>query len=148
MANPIVKYQNFVLRQFNGGAIDFDTDTLKVMLTTSTYVPAPSTDIFKAAVTNEVSGTNYTARGNTITGVTATQSLGTATITGNTVTWLQSATGFTNARYAVVYKDTGVDATSPLIGYIDLVTNQGNTAGDLLLNWNSTATSGTILSAT
>jgi hypothetical protein len=148
MSNAITKYQNFILRQYNGNAVAFGTDTVKVMLVTASYTPNVSTDTFKTTPTAyEVSGTNYTARGATIASVTASQTGGTLTVAGNSIDWAQSASGFTNARYAVIYKDTGTDATSPLIGYIDLVTAQGNVNGDLILNWNSTATNGTIFTA-
>lgn len=148
MSSPIVKYQNFILRQFNGNSINFPADTIKVMLTTVTYTPTVVTDIFKSSVTNEVTGTNYTARGATVGAIAASETAGTLSVSGNSVTWAQSATGFSNARYAVLYKDTGVDGTSPLIGYIDLVSSQGNVAGDLIINWSSTATNGVVFTAT
>jgi hypothetical protein len=53
-------------------AVDYLTDTIKVMLTTSAYTPNLDTHETKADVTNEVVGTGYTARGAT---------LGTKTIT-------------------------------------------------------------------
>ena len=43
--------------------VDLDTDTLKVMLCTSTYTPNQDTHQYKSDVTNEVSGTGYTATG-------------------------------------------------------------------------------------
>lgn len=45
------------------GAIDFDTDTFKVMLVTSAYVPSKDSDLKRSNVTNEVVGTGYTAGG-------------------------------------------------------------------------------------
>ena len=147
MAQAQSKYQNFILRQFNGNAIDFDTDTLKGMLVSSSYTPNLTTDTFKSSITNEVTGGNYVARGQTIGSVSISNTAGTITITGNSLTWLQSATGFTNARYLVIYKDTGVDSTSPLITLVDLATNQGNVNGDLIINFNSTPTNGIIATA-
>lgn len=44
-------------------AVDYLSDTIKCMLTTSTYAPNLSTHETKSDVTNEVSGTNYTAGG-------------------------------------------------------------------------------------
>ena len=49
------------------GAIDFDTDTFKMMLVTSSYTAA-KTHMKRNAVTNEVSGTGYTAGGNAAAG--------------------------------------------------------------------------------
>jgi hypothetical protein len=52
--------------------IDFDTDSIKAMLTTSTYTPNLATHAYKSDVTNEVTGTGYTATGNVLTAVTLT----------------------------------------------------------------------------
>jgi len=43
--------------------IDWLTDTIKVMLCTSAYTPNADTHVFKSDVTNEISGTGYTATG-------------------------------------------------------------------------------------
>jgi hypothetical protein len=137
------------ISKYNKGAyhaaidpIDWNSDTIKVMLTTSTYTPA-ATHEFKSSVTNEVSGTGYTAGGATIT-LSAGESSGTTTLTATNVTWSQNASGFSNARYAVIYKSTGADATSPLLFYIDMVSDRGNVSGDLTLKWNGGASSGTL----
>lgn len=49
---------------------DLDTDTIKVMLCTSSYTPNRGTHAYKSDVTNEVSGTGYTATGATLASVT------------------------------------------------------------------------------
>ena len=143
----IVKYQNFIQTQFTTAPVNFTSDTIKVMLTSSSYTPNAATDTTKSNVTNEVSGGGYTARGAQIAGITAVQSGGTLTVSGDSVTWGINAGGFANARYAVIYKDTGTDSTSILIGYIDLGANQSNVNGSLILNWNNTATFGAIFTA-
>ncbi len=51
---------------------DFLSDTIKVMLTTSAYSPALDTHEVKADVTNEVTGTGYTAGGATVATKTLT----------------------------------------------------------------------------
>lgn len=53
------------------GSIVYATDTIKAMLCTVTYVPDPLTHQFKSSVTNEVSGTGYTARGTALASKTA-----------------------------------------------------------------------------
>ena len=137
------KYNLFLKNQMNGGGgtaakvIDFDTDTIKIMLTTSSYVPNAATHGTKADVTNEVSGSNYTAGGATITSPTLTEGSGTVTFDGADVTWTQHASGFTNARYAILYKSTGTDSTSPLIGYYDLATDQTNVGADYSIIFSS-----------
>src|SRR5262245_9529135 len=47
-------------------AVDFLSDTIKVLLTTNSYVPNLDTHETKADITNEVTGTNYTAGGNAL----------------------------------------------------------------------------------
>ena len=135
----ITKYNLWQKNQLNGAAvIDWDTDTIKVALATSTYTPSATTHDFFADITNEVTGTNYTAGGATIATIAVTESAGVSTVDGADVTWSQSGAGFANARYGIIYKDTGVPGTSPLMGYIDFTTDKGNVDGDLSLQWAGT----------
>ena len=113
--------------------IDLDGDTIKLALVNSTYTPAQTHDYFTDASANEVSGTNYTAGGEVVT-VTVTESGGTVTVDGSDVTWTQNAGGFSNARYAILYKDA---VTDPMIGYIDFTSDKGNVQGDLTVQWNA-----------
>lgn len=144
----ITKYNKFLLTQMNGGndttgsstasaarVVNFASDTIKVMLVSSTYTPSATGHAAKNSITNEVSGTNYTAGGNTLGSVTVIDSAGTITFAGGNITWAQSASGFTNARYAIIYKDTGTAATSSLLGYIDFGADKGNVSGDLIIQW-------------
>ena len=80
----INKYNKWQELQLNGTAvIDWDTDTMKVMLVTSSYTPSATThDYISDADANEVSGTNYTAGGATIGSITVVESAGTSTIDG------------------------------------------------------------------
>lgn len=87
------------------GAIDFDTDTFKCMLVTSAYTEDKAAHDFRNDVTNEITGTGYTAGGVT---VTATVSLDTTNhrlnVTFSPATW----TGATlTARKAIIYKFRG-----------------------------------------
>jgi hypothetical protein len=106
------------LRQFVNGGINFAGDTIKAMLTTGAYVPAQDTHEFRSAVTNEVTGTGYTAGGVALTGKTVTYDAATNTLTldADDPAWANSTI---TARYLVFYKDTGVATTSPLISYVD-----------------------------
>ncbi len=117
--------------------IDYDTDIIKVMLTTSTYVPAQDTDDYKDNVTNEVSGTGYTATGETLTSKTVTYTAGTNVhkLDAADTTW--SASSIT-ARIAVVYDSSpATDATRPLIGYQDFITDRTSDAGDFTIQWDA-----------
>lgn len=123
----------------SGSPIDFTTDTIKLLLVTASRAPVAATDDLADDLvlgSNEVSGTNYTARGDTIA-MTVTETTGTVTVDGADNTWAQNAGGFTDARYAVLYKDSAVDSTSPLIGFIDFLADKGNVSGDLTVQWNA-----------
>jgi len=134
----ITFYNKFKENQIDGDAvIDFDTDTIKVMLVSSAYVPNVATHDFKDDVTNEVAGTNYVAGGVALASKTVVLAGSVVTFDAADATWLQSLAGFSNARYGVMYKDTGVAATSPLIGYLNFVTDKGNVSGDLVIQWSA-----------
>jgi hypothetical protein len=130
-----VIYNSFKRDIMNGG-IDLDTDTIKVALVTSTYTPDQDVHDNFDDITNEVSGTGYTAGGAT---------LGTVTVTADTtdnegvfdaadVTW---STSTITARGAVIYKSTGVASTSKLICYLDFTTDKSSSSGDFTIQWGS-----------
>jgi hypothetical protein len=109
--------------------IDLDTDVIKIMLTTSAYTPLQDTHDYKDDVTNEITGTGYTATG-------ATLGTKTSVYTGGTNTWAFDAadavwtTSTFTARYAVIYDSTpATDATRPLICYIDFGADVSVSAG-------------------
>lgn len=150
MAVTINKFNKFLLTQMNGGqdttgsstagaarVVDFDTDTIKLALCTSAFSPSAITMAAFNSVTNEVSGTNYTAGGVTLTSPTVADSSGTITFDAADYTFSQSATGFSNARYGVIYKSTGTAATSTLIAWIDFGSDKGNVDGDFTVAWNT-----------
>jgi hypothetical protein len=136
MGTPVL-YNQFKLKQHNGNAIDLDNATIKVMIVTNSYVPSLA-HAFKSDITSEVSGTNYTARGTAISGVTLALDGNTVEWVHNDITWLQSASGFSNGRTFIWYEDTGVDATSKLIMYMQEGADFGNVAGDLTLDGSPT----------
>lgn len=119
----------------NGG-IDLDTDTIKVMLVTSTYVPNADTHEDRADVTNEVSGTGYTTGGAEITSktVTADTTDDEGVFDGADVTW---STATITARGAVIYLSTGVAANDLLICYLDFGSDQSSSAADFTIAWNA-----------
>ena len=135
MGTPTV-YNQFKLKQFNGDAIDLDNDTIKVAIATSAYTVSQANDFFND-ITNEVSGTNYTAGGTAISGVTLALDGNTVEWVHNDIDWTQSASGFANGRTFVWYKDTGTPATSPLIMYMTEAADFGNVAGTLTLDGSS-----------
>jgi hypothetical protein len=107
------------------GAIDFDTDTFKAMLVTSTYTPNKDTHDFRDDVTNEATGTGYTAGGATST-VTVTKdtandkvtiqfgavSWASSTITARGLVYYKARGGAANVDEIVAYNDFGSDVAS------------------------------------
>jgi hypothetical protein len=88
-------------------------------------------------VTNEIVGAGYTAGG---------VALGTKSVSYDSATnetrliaansqW--TAASFT-ARIAVVYKDTGVAATSPLLGWVDFGADETIASGTFTIQWDAT----------
>ena len=113
-------------------ALDLDSDTLKVMLVTSSYTPNFGTHDFKDDVSNEVSGTGYSAGGATLGSVTLTQSGGTITFDAADTAWSSSTI---TARGAVIYDDTLTD--DPLIAYIDFGADYSSSNGTFTIAWNA-----------
>ena len=111
-------YGPALISLFNG-EIDYDTATVKALLCSSSYVPNQDTHRYKSDVTNEITGTGYTAGGVVLSSKTVTYDAATNTLTLDAAdpSWGPTAT-FT-FRYLVFYADTGTAATSPLISYTD-----------------------------
>lgn len=136
MAVSAFFYGNALLSAFNK-EIDFDSDTIKVMLCTSSYTPDQDTHRYKSSITNEVSGTGYTAGGATLGSPSLTYTGGTNTLKldANDATWPASTI---TARYAVIYDNTpATDATRPLIAYIDFGADVTSSAGTFTIAFDS-----------
>lgn len=116
--------------------IDWDTHTIKVALCTSTYVPDQDVHDYFNDITGQVTGTGYTAGGLTLASKTVVYDGATNTTTFDAAdsTWTGSTI---TARYAVIYRDTGVTSTSPLIAYVDFGTDVVSTGGDFTIRWNT-----------
>jgi hypothetical protein len=113
-------FANGLLSTANG-SVDLDTDTIKLILLTSSYTPTQGTHDFRDDLgANEASGgTGYPAGGFTL----ASKTLAVATLTVN---WdaadiSQAITGGPFAfRYGAYYKARGGAASADeLIGYVD-----------------------------
>jgi hypothetical protein len=111
-------------------SIDFDTDTIKVAMVTSAYTPSAAHQFF-SSVTGVV-GTPQTLTTPSVTaGVfDAADATFTAVTAGSTVVGL------------VLYKDTGVAGTSPLIAFIDSVASGlpvATNGGNIVIAWDNGA---------
>lgn len=115
--------------------VDLDSDAIKVMLCTSAYTPNQDTHQYKTSVTNEVTGTGYTAGGATLGSTVVAYTAGTNTLNFDAADTVW-ATSTITARYAVVYDSTpGSDATRPLICYIDFGADVISTGGNFTIVW-------------
>jgi hypothetical protein len=104
-------------------------DTFKMMLVTSTYAPNKGTHAKRSDVTNEVSGTGYTAGGQTVALTTTNDTTNhrlDITI-GSPAGWTSSTI---TARAAVVYKSRGgASSADELVCYLDFGADVTSTAG-------------------
>ena len=120
----------------NDLALDMDNDTFKCMLVNASYTPNFETHTNKTDVTNEISGTGYTAGGETLTSVAMTSSSdGTGTIKwdADDVSWTSST--LSAVRAGVIYDDTVTN--DRLIAYIDFGGDFSTTSGTFQIQWNA-----------
>ena len=118
-------------------AFNLTSDTIKVALVTSSYVPNIDTHDFFDDITNEVTSAGYTAGGAALASPSITID------TSGDFAWFDASdtswTGTTiTARYAIIYKSTGTASTSPLICYIDFGTDWVTSSETFYLQWAST----------
>lgn len=104
------------------GEVNLDTATCKVTLHASTYTPNKDHSYF-SDVTNEVTGTGYTAGGVTLTGKVLAYDASTdrTYLDFADPSWAALTATY---RYAVWRVDTGSSATSPLICWTDFGVDQ------------------------
>jgi hypothetical protein len=117
---------------------DLNSDVMKCMLTTVTYVPNQDTHAYKSSVTNEVTGTAYTATGTTITtpAITYTGGTNVGMFDADDAVWTTAT--ISGIRIAVVYDSTpGTDATRPLITYVDMGGDQTVSAANFTVSWSA-----------
>lgn len=116
--------------------IDLSSDTIKVALVTSSYTPDRDNHNFFDDVTNEITGTGYTAGGEALASKTTAQDN-----TNDEGKFDAADTAWTGATFtargAVLYKSTGVDSTSALICFFDFTTDKTVTAGTFTLQWHA-----------
>lgn len=131
------KLFGLALSSMASGTVNFSSGTVKAMLCTASYSPNQDTHQFKSDVTNEVTGTGYTAGGQTLTSKSINYSSATnkTTLTAADPSWTGSTI---TARYVVFYVDTGVAGTSPLISWADFGENITTSAATLTVELAST----------
>ena len=113
--------------------VDWDTDTVKTMLTTVTYVPNQNTHKYKSDVTNEITGTGYTATGTTISPLTSAEATLVWNLDGADAAW---TTATFTARLAVTYDASpATDATRSLLSYVNFGADQSPAGVNFTVQW-------------
>lgn len=109
------------------GVHDFTTDTFKIALYTSSATLSAATTAYSA--TNEVSGTGYTAGGETltVTGGSVSTSGTTAYVDFSDVTW---STATITARGALIYNSSQANKA---VAVLDFGSDKTSTAGDFVI---------------
>lgn len=113
------------------GAINFGTDTIKAALVKTAYAPNMATDEYFSTISANVLNTPQTL-------TTKTTTLG--VVDADDVVFTAVTAGDT-AKAVVLYKDTGLAGTSPLLAYIDVITGfpLATNGGDIQIVWDAGA---------
>ena len=137
----LTTYNKFILTMLNGtDTVDFDTDTIKVVMMKTTFTPDTSDsstqEFFDDISATEVAtGTAYTGPV-TLASKTLTLASGVVKFDADNITIAQDiGGGFTDGDAFVLYKDTGTPSTSPLILWGDFGSSQNNQAGSVSITW-------------
>jgi hypothetical protein len=129
------------LNRLMRGEIDFDGGAVKLGLITSAATPAKTTaDPRWGAGGSTNFSTNQVGTGGTsYTGPVTLASPSVAVATpdvffrANIVTLAQDASGFTNARWGILFQD---DANDYAVAYVDLGSDRSLVAGQVQIDWN------------
>lgn len=137
MATTISTYDH-VSELLANAAIDLDGATLKLALVSSAYTYSATDTQWSQASANEVSGTGYTAGGQTVTGATLTRSGGTTTLSADDVIWTALSATF---RAGVLYASgTYGGIVDPLLAYVlydDTPADVTVSGLDFVTKWNA-----------
>jgi hypothetical protein len=120
-------------------AINFSTDSFKCLLVSS--VPSEANLdawVNRSDVTNEITGTGYTAGG-----VAVTATVGAVDTTNNRVaiTFGNLSPGWTSATLtalgAIIYKSTGTSSTDKLVQFVDFSGSVSSTNGNFSVTFST-----------
>ena len=127
---------NSFKQKIQDGSLDLDTQTIKVALVTSAYTPDQDLHEDFADITNEATGTGYTAGGAALANkaVTKDNTDNEGVFDADDVTWASSTI---TARGAIIYYSSGTPATSWLIAYIDFGSDKSSNNGNFTISWNA-----------
>lgn len=125
------------------GEMDFSSDTtqvFKIALYTSSATLSAATTAYSA--TNEVSGTGYTAGGNTLSISTNPTNGGSGTTVYLSFTNTTWSTATITARGALIYQSGG---SNPAVAVLDFGADKTSTAGDFQIQFPTADASNAII---
>lgn len=113
------------------GAVNFTSANLKAALVSSAYMPNLTTDEYFSTISANVLNTPQAL---------ANKTVASGAFDADDTTFTTVTAGST-AKAVVVYLDTGVAATSPLLMYLDTVTGfpLATNGGDITIQWSNGA---------
>ena len=136
-------YDKYREGNFDGNEVNIETpggNGIKAAVVAAGYTVDQNLHDFFNDITNEVTGTGYTAGGNALsTGTVTVSGAGLVTVDlADPAVWSQNAGGFSTGRRVIIYHDTGVSTTSRLIAYsADFGADKGNVDGDFTVTLNA-----------
>lgn len=141
MATGDIKWFAQALHDLGNKIHDIDGDTLKLALVTNTTVPSLSTAAPHYGGTGTTNfATNAVATGTSWTGPVTLANKSWSLVSNvptfradNPATIAQDASGFTNARWGIIYNDT--DANKRCIAFVDLGSDRSLVSGSLAIDW-------------
>ncbi len=137
MAVTAFLYDNFPLNCMEKLVSDMSAaaTSIKVALCTSTYTPNQAIHSTYNDITNEITGTGYTAGGVALSNKAVTTATRVTTFDADDASWTNSTL---TARYAIIYDDTTAGATNKkLIGYINFGQDYTSSAATFSLVFNT-----------
>ena len=139
-----ITFHSFTKGQFGGGGVTnlpiatLTSADIRLALISSVLAPVAAThDFWNDLSANEVSGTNYTAGGIALASKTFTLVGSSWVFDAENITIAQHASGFSNARYAILRLHNATASQAPLIAYLDMGSNKGNVASSLVIEFSS-----------
>jgi hypothetical protein len=129
-------YGKAFLAAFNK-EVDWIDDDIRATLHTSGYTPDQDVHDYVNDLSNEITGTGYTAGGVALTGKTLTYTGATnkVALDASDAQW---TTATLTARHCVVSdRQTGVTSTEPLLGYQNFGADFSSSGGTFLVQWHA-----------
>lgn len=116
--------------------VDLISDTIKVALVTDSHTPDLNAHDEITDITNQVTGTGYTAGGAALASKTLTAASGYVTYDAADLAWTTAT--FSNAEGGLVWDDTVTSPTAdPLVAAVDFGAPYSVTAGTFTIQWHA-----------